>query len=116
MVKRAGATSALIFGLLGAAHAAGPSFDCARVKAGSVEALICGSDLLSALDAEMARLYWLARSAYGGASLADLKKRQIKWLKIRNECLEAATSSVCLRDRYLGRIASLRRESALARS
>jgi uncharacterized protein len=37
--------------------AAAPSFDCARARPGTVDARVCATPLLAALDAEMARLY-----------------------------------------------------------
>ena len=87
-----------------------PSFDCAKMRPDSVEPLICRTPLLSALDAEMARLYRLAR---WGASARNSQK---EWLRRRDACHGAANELLCTRDTYLSRIVELRVLSRAARS
>jgi uncharacterized protein len=110
MVKAIAAAGLLVGALLGWAHAAGSGPDCARPKPGSIQALICGSPLASALDAEATRLERLA-----GAS-AGQKKARAAWLKARDACVRDPAPDTCLRDRYLARIAALRTGSKAARS
>lgn len=108
------AAGVLVGGLFGWAHAAGPSVECVKVKPGSIESLICGSPLVSTLDAEVTRLDRLAGASTRRA--ADAKKARLTWLNTRVACATAPAPETCLRDQYLARIASLRAESKAARS
>ncbi len=92
------------------AQAPAPSFDCAKAKPDSVELLICKTPLLTALDAEMARLYRLAR--WG----APARNSQKDWLRRRDACHGVASEVLCTRDAYLSRIVELRVMSKTARS
>ncbi len=98
-----------------AAHAAGPSFDCTAVTAGSVEEVVCRSPSLAALDAELARLYHLASAQPAGGNAAALKDEETKWLAERGKCTAAKTPDICVRDRYVERIAWLRASQKAAR-
>ncbi len=67
------------------AHAAAPSFDCA--KAGNwAEIQICKSDELAALDAWFAPLYGQVTQRLSGKDADALKARRKAWLKSRNDC------------------------------
>ena len=92
------------------AQAQAPSFDCAKARPDSVELLICKTPLLTALDAEMARLYRLAR--WG----APARNSQKDWLRRRDACHGVANEILCARDAYLSRIVELRVMSRTARS
>lgn len=63
-----------------------PSFDCAKARA-PIEVAICSDSSLAASDAEMAKLYRLARNALGEAAGAEarkaLKDTQRQWLRAR---------------------------------
>jgi uncharacterized protein len=96
----------------GAAGAAEPRVDCRATPRGSVEAMVCGSALLSALDAEAARLQWLvtasAATSAAGAGAAALESDQREWLDRRDRCPTSAAPERCTLDAYLARIAALR--------
>ena len=92
-------------------RAASSSVDCRAAPAGSIDALICGSSLLSALDAEAARLEGLATGS--GATSVE---RDQAGLPPRDRCLQAPAPERCALDWYLARIASLRAASEGARS
>lgn len=98
-----------------AARAAAPSFDCATVTAGSVEEIVCRSPSLAVLDTELARLYRLASAQPAGGNAAALKDEETKWLVERGKCTAAKAPDVCLRDRYVERIAWLRASQKAAR-
>ena len=73
------------------AAAAGPGVTCAGARPRSIEALVCGSPLLAALDAEMARLYRLATGPQEPVVAIGAKQAQRDWLLERNRCLKTAT-------------------------
>ena len=105
----------LVAGLMGTIYAADPSFDCHKAKVHSIESVIRSSELLSALDREMGRLYKLATAPGSGARADAVMKEQMAWLKGRNQCAKMPAQEVCTRDRYLQRIAWLRVSSKGAR-
>ena len=90
----------LVAGLMGTIYAADPSFDCHKAKPNSIESIICSSELLSALDREMVRLYKLATAPGSGARADAEKKEKMAWLKERNQCAKMQALEVCTRDRY----------------
>ena len=97
--------------LVGRVHAA----NCPAAASGSIDALVCGSSLLSALDAEVARLDGLAsRSASGGAD-ATIQTDQRDWLERRDRCTGGVAPERCALDAYLARIAALRATSDATR-
>jgi uncharacterized protein len=107
----------LILALAGSAAAGGPGVRCATVRArSSIEALICRSPLLAALDAEMARLYHLATGPREPLVAVAAKQAQRDWLAERQRCAKSRARETCVRDRYLARIAGLRVASQAARS
>lgn len=96
----------LLFVATCAAAADGPSFDCAKVRPGSVEETICKDAALAALDRQLADVY----------AAAEKKKpvpEQDAWLKERDDC---GTSTDCLRDAYRRRIAEIQARNALVPS
>ena len=81
------------------AHAAAPSFDCA--KAGNwAEKQICQNDELAALDAWFAPLYGQVAQRLSGKDADALKARRKAWLKSRNDCKAEADGAACLKARY----------------
>ena len=97
--------------LTGPGAAAEPRVDCRRATtSGSIEALICGSSLLSALDGETARLQGLvtasATTSASGAVAPEAEQRD--WLERRDRCMGGVAPERCALDAYLGRIAALR--------
>ncbi|MGQ0811664.1 MAG: MliC family protein [Nitrospiraceae bacterium] len=105
----------LVAGLIGTVYAADPSFDCRQVKPSSIESVICGSPQLSSLDREMVRLYKLATGPASGASVEEAKQEHMVWLKEYNQCARIQAQELCMRNRYLKRIARLRLSSKAAR-
>jgi len=93
------------------AHAAAPSFDCA--KAGNwAEKEICKSDELAALDAWFAPLYGQVAQRLAGKDGDALKARRKAWLKSRNDCKAEADGIACLKARYQEFTADLERQFA----
>lgn len=113
---RAAALAGGVVLVVGTLAAAGePVATCAGARPRSIEALICGSPLLGALDTEMARLYRLATGPREPVVAIGAKQAQRDWLRERNRCLKTATRETCIRDQYLARIAGLRVASRAAR-
>jgi uncharacterized protein len=93
------------------AHAAAPSFDCA--KAGNwAEKEICKSDELAALDAWFAPLYGQVAQRLAGKDADALKTHRKVWLKSRNDCKAEADGTACLKARYQEFTAELERQLA----
>ena len=57
----------------------GPSFDCARAKAG-IETVICGNPALARLDREIAAAYAAALGRFGAGGRAALQESQQEFL------------------------------------
>ena len=100
-----------------AAHAATPSFDCAKAES-SAEELVCSDAPLAALDQELARLFALARDSADLTSeqRSTLIAMQRGWIKGRDDCWKADDLRACVVAEYLTRILDLRREYPAARS
>jgi uncharacterized protein YecT (DUF1311 family) len=92
---------------MGSGEAASPSFDCAKA-ATATEHAICASDLLSALDREMADAYRAARAGVGAGAKQQIREEQITWIGQRNAC---GGDAGCLEARMRHRIAALRGET-----
>ena len=74
-----------------------PSFDCAKAQSKS-EIAICTSDLLSELDAELAKAYKLAQLTSADASA--IKATQKIWLKgVRDFCEDSACLQLVMEER-----------------
>jgi uncharacterized protein len=90
-----------------AAKTTGPSFACDKVKAGSIEAMICGDQALSSLDRKLSEVYAAASSKAVNERPPLLKAEQRGWIKGRNECWKAGDKRGCVLDGYERRIAEL---------
>lgn len=89
------------------ALAEGPSFDCTKVKADSVEGIICNNEELSALDQKLAKVYKEAEKKAVNEKPPVLKAEQRGWIKGRNECWKSEDETECIKENYLLRIAEL---------
>lgn len=89
------------------AHATSPSFDCSKVKADSIEAMICHDDTLAALDRKMAEVYAEATNKAVNEHPPTLKAEQRGWIKGRNDCWKADDQRSCVENEYKQRIAAL---------
>ena len=92
---------ALCLAVSGSAWAA--SFDCHTNK-GAAEQTICAYPDLSALDDEMARLYFAVINVANRSSARRLKLSQRKWLRNRDAC---SFNAKCIRRLYNRRILDL---------
>lgn len=93
--------------LAGSAFAKGPSFDCAKARAGSIERMICDDPGLSALDARLAEVYAAATSKATNEHPPALKTEQIGWIRGRDECWKSNDRRACVTGEYRRRIADL---------
>jgi uncharacterized protein len=84
-----------------------PSFDCTKVAAGSIEALICADAELMDLDRQMAIVYAQAAAKAGNEHPPLLKAEQRGWIKGRNDCWKSSEQRRCIADSYRLRIAEL---------
>ena len=89
------------------AQAAGPSFDCGEVEAGSIAALVCQDPALAAADLRLAEVYAAALAKAGNAQPPTLKAEQRGWIKGRDECWKADDKPACVADAYRLRTAEL---------
>jgi len=90
-----------------AAGEQGPSYDCRKAEAGSIEALVCEDWELSALDRRLAGVFAAASRKAINEHPPVLKAEQRGWIKGRNECWKSDARRGCVRDEYLRRIAEL---------
>ena len=91
----------------GAAKAQGPSYACDKVRAGSIEAMICNDNELSALDRNLSGVYAAASPKATNEHPPHLKAEQRGWIKGRNECWKSDDKRGCVRGEYQRRIAEL---------
>jgi uncharacterized protein YecT (DUF1311 family) len=87
-----------------AQHSTGPSFDCTRTRYAS-EAMICSSRPLSALDREMASLYYDRMARADERTRQLLRRSRDGFLARRDRCQEGG----CIASVYEDRIAEIRR-------
>ena len=90
-----------------AAMKPGPSYACDKVKAGSIEAMICEDTELSALDRKLSGVYAAASKKAINEHPPLLKAEQRGWIKGRNGCWKSDDKRGCVRDEYQLRIAEL---------
>ncbi|GAA4363646.1 MliC family protein [Kangiella marina] len=83
-----------------------PSFDCAKVESGSIEATICDQPQLAKLDNQLATVYQQALDNAGETS-KTLKAIQRGWIKGRNDCWKSSDIVSCIENSYQYRIAEL---------
>lgn len=91
----------------------GPSFDCAKVKPGAIEAMICEDEGLSALDRNLSAVYARAIVKAGNEHAPRLKAEQRGWIKGRDDCWKSDDVGACLRTEYRHRIAELQAQYRL---
>ena len=89
------------------ALAAGPSFDCTKVEAGSIEEMICKDPGLTALDVKLAAVYKEALAKATNEHPPVLKAEQRGWIKGRDDCWKSDDKEKCVEDEYTRRIAEL---------
>lgn len=85
----------------------GPSFACDRVRAGSIEAMICQDSALSALDRRLAEVYAAAAKKATHEHPPVLAAEQRGWIKGRDDCWKGTDRRRCVEDEYRRRIAEL---------
>ncbi len=90
-----------------ARSAEGPSFPCDKVAAGSVEAMVCADETLSALDRTLAEAYAAASEKAQNEHPPVLKAEQRGWIKGRDECWKSDDQRQCVLASYQTRIAEL---------
>lgn len=98
------------------ATARGPSFDCGKVDAGSIEAMICSDGELSALDRQLASVYAAAARKAANEHPPVLKAEQRGWIKGRDDCWKSDDQRSCVRNEYRLRIAELQARYRLVAS
>jgi uncharacterized protein len=114
MRRRIRLSSASVFALWLVSNAAagsdavlpGPSYSCANVVAGSIEAMVCNDAGLSALDRKLAAVYGDALKA-AATQQPTLRAEQRGWIKGRDECAKNDPLRACVENEYRRRIAEL---------
>jgi uncharacterized protein len=106
----------IVFGVAITAYAEGPSFDCTKVEAGSIEEIICNNESLSAMDVTLAEVYKEAEKKAQNEHPPVLKAEQRGWIKGRNECWKSSDKEKCIEDSYMMRIAELQARYRLVNS
>ena len=91
----------------GVALAEGPSFDCGKAEAGSIEELVCADSALSKLDRTLADVYAAAQAKASNEQPPTLRAEQRGWIKGRDECWKSDDRRRCVEDEYQRRIAEL---------
>jgi uncharacterized protein len=89
------------------AMAQGPSYDCNKVEAGSIEEMICNDEELSALDVQLSGVYAEVSIKAANEQPPVLKAEQRGWIKGRNDCWKSDDPRSCVHDEYQRRIAEL---------
>jgi len=97
----------LVLGLPWLAAAQGPSYPCDKVRAGSIQALVCEDTGLSALDRQLADVFAAASAKARNEHPPVLKAEQRGWIKGRDDCWKSEDKPACVRDSYRLRIAEL---------
>ena len=91
----------------GRSFAAHTSFDCQKVRVGSIEELVCKDEDLAALDRKLAEVYSAASQKAVNEHPPVLKAEQRGWIKGRNECWKSPDKSNCVKQSYRFRISEL---------
>ena len=87
--------------------ATGPSYDCDKAEANSIEEMICEDNVLSALDRKLSVIYSAAAKKATNEHPPVLKAEQRGWIKGRNECWKSNDKRACVQDEYQRRIVEL---------
>lgn len=90
-----------------AAHAASPSFDCAKASS-SVEKLVCNDAELANLDNSLSSLYHTLMKNTSAAEQKLLKAEQRGWVKGRDDCWKSDDMRGCVLNEYQYRINQLK--------
>jgi len=90
-----------------AAAAQGPSFSCDKVRAGSIEDMVCKDSALADLDRKLAQVYAAALKKAANEHPPVLKTTQRGWIKGRDECWKSDDKRNCVEGEYRHRIAEL---------
>jgi uncharacterized protein len=90
-----------------------PSFNCARVEAKSVPALVCHDAGLAALDRNLAKVYAEAVRKTPEQQPATLRSRQREWIRERDACRHRHDMHACVDAAYRHRIVELQARYAL---
>jgi len=98
------------------ARAEGPSFDCAKVEAGSIEETICKDKELSELDRKLGEVYGEATKKAVDEHPPVLKAEQRGWVKGRDDCWKEEDVRKCVEQSYVLRIAELQAQYRLVAS
>ncbi len=107
IVRAGGTSSTLSKSAIRGTMTPGPSYACDKVKAGSIEAMICKDAELSALDRKLSDVYGAASKKATNEHPPVLKAKQRGWIKGRNECWKSDDKRECVRNEYQLRIAEL---------
>jgi len=102
--------SALLLGCgaIASANAAqGPSFSCDKVRADSIQEMICTDSGLADLDRKLAEVYAAAQEKATNEHPPVLKAEQRGWIKGRDECWKSEDEKGCVEGAYRQRIAEL---------
>ena len=91
----------------GKAFATKTSFDCQKVRVGSIEELVCKNEDLAALDRKLAEVFSAAIQKAVNEHPPVLKAEQRGWIKGRNECWKSPDKHNCVKQSYRMRIAEL---------
>lgn len=87
--------------------AAGPAFDCTKVRSGSIAAQVCADPALALLDRQLAEVYRAALPKARNEHPPVLKAEQRGWVKGRDDCWKATDQRRCVEESYQRRIAEL---------
>jgi uncharacterized protein len=93
-----------------------PSFNCARVAAKSVPALVCHDAGLAALDRTLAKVYAEAVRKEPDQQPATLRTNQRAWIRERDACIRRKDERACVDAAYHHRIVELQARYALVES
>jgi uncharacterized protein len=91
----------------GSAMSTGPSYDCTKLEANSIEEMICKDNELAVLDRKLSAVYSAAAQKANNEHPRVLKAEQRGWIKGRNECWKADDERACIQYAYQNRIAEL---------
>jgi len=90
-----------------------PAFNCARVAAKSVPALVCRDAGLAALDRTLAKVYAEAVRRESEQHPSTLRTKQRTWIRERDACARRKDAHACVETAYRHRIVELQARYAL---
>lgn len=95
------------------AWSASPSFECTKVRQGSVPDQVCRDDELSRLDRKLAEVYAAARRKAADQRPPRLAAEQRGWIKGRDDCWKSEDRRGCIAESYRRRTAELQAQYRL---